>query len=206
MNRSKVPALIVLAVSLLLAGRMAQPYAQNAWMRMNGAVVPTGTFEMAYPGCTPAHLVSVTGHRADGPEEHPRAAAYHVLLIFPADSIRDAGVVSTTDNVTFALTNRWELWSGGRKTAQRAFGSDYDSVRRRVRIGGRRFALAKGNMFVVRYDEQGRQTVTQLHRTLFDADPINVSRAYKALFPGDAVIQDLLRYPYPPCPRRDGPR
>ncbi|HEX6750359.1 MAG TPA: hypothetical protein VF092_23905 [Longimicrobium sp.] len=204
MNRSKVPALIVLAVSLLVFGRIAAPHAQSALMRMNGAVVPDGTSNMEYGG-KPARMLSVIGHHADRPSDPPNAAAYHVLVIFPADSVRNVERVSTVGDVAYALTNEWELFSGGRKTVQRTFASDYDPLRKRVHIGGRRFALSRGNMFVVRYDEQGRQTVTQLRRTLFNAHPLDVSRAYQALVPGDPVIQDLLRYSSPRCPKRAAP-
>jgi len=203
MNRSKVPALIVLAVSLLLAGKMAEPYAQSAWMRMHDAVDPDGTSAMEYGG-KPARMLSVIGHLPGGPGE-PTTAAYHVLVIFPADSVHNIERASTAGDVTHALTDEWELWSGGQVSGQRAFASDYDALRKRVRIGGRRFGLAKGNLFVVHYDEHGRQTVTQLPRSVPSTNQYDVSRVYQALVPGDPVIQDLLRYPSRRCPKRAAP-
>ena len=93
-----------------------------------------------------------------------------------------------------------EVWSGVRKTAVRSFTSDYDAVRQRVSIGGRRFRLSRGNLFLVRYDRQGGQRLTQLPHVVFNTNPIEVTRVYQSLVPGDPVVRDLFRYPPPARP------
>ncbi|HEX8246295.1 MAG TPA: hypothetical protein VF541_22520 [Longimicrobium sp.] len=144
-------------------------------------------------------MLSVVGHRSA--DQRTKAAAYHVLVLFPADSVTSAATLSTSGDLAFAVSDEVEVWSGGEVTAVRSVASSYDPVRRRVSIGGRRFALSRGNLFLVRYDRQGRQTVTQLPHVVFDPDPFEVSRIYQSLVPGDPVIRDLFHYP-PPTQRR----
>ena len=188
MGTSRVPALLVLAATLLLAGWMGSS-------RENGPVVPEGTSTMAYGG-RPARLVSVFGHRLQPPDE-PSASfgAYHVLVTFAADSVTSVSTSAGGSDLHHALSDAWKLWDGA-ETGQEpvvSITAGYDPVRQRVEIGGRRFSLARGNLFVVRYDAAGNASVRQLPRTVYETDPLSVTHAFQALLPADPVVRDLFR-------------
>lgn len=196
MGFSRIPALLVLAATLLLAGWMGSN-------KVNGAVVPEGTSTLSFGG-KPARLVSVFGHLVQ-PRDEPSASfgAYHVLVVFPADSLSDVSTSSGGNDVHHVTTAAWKVWSRAdraRGGAAVSFTSEYEPVPQRVRIGGRRYSLARGNLFVVRYDAAGHASVRQLPRTLYETDPLNVAQAFQALLPADPVIRDLFRHPQPTPP------
>ncbi|HEX8246296.1 MAG TPA: hypothetical protein VF541_22525 [Longimicrobium sp.] len=54
MDRSRLPALIVLAMGVFVSFQVARPFAREGWMRLHHAVVPDGSSHMAYSGKRPA--------------------------------------------------------------------------------------------------------------------------------------------------------
>jgi hypothetical protein len=198
---SKLAAMI--AIVLALAAWLGKDAAISTWLRMTGARVSQGGATAAFSG-KPVVMMSVHGVPEDAVA--PEAGLYHVLVIFPADSVtwvtsdQGGGVIATTHD-------EWQTWSrfagdGEPVALHRSLDSRYNALLNRVSIRGRDYPLAHGNLFVARFGNGGRVDVIQLTRTIPATNPYTVIEAFRAALPGDAVLRDLYRYPKAPCPRR----
>jgi hypothetical protein len=200
MMRNRTAPALVLAFGLLMAAAAAWNPAQLQWMRMHDSVVPTGSGTMGF--VKPVTIVSVSGHRAGDPSGVSDVAAYHMIVTFAAaDSVSQRWSSSGGSQFEHTASDDWWAWSGAR-AVRRSMVSRYDAVRQRVDILGRRFSLSDGNLFVVRYDEQGRSSIRQLARTLRTTDPMLVARTYQGLLPSDPVVAGMLYAPPKPCPQK----
>jgi hypothetical protein len=199
MHRKTVPAL-VLAIGLLLAAAMARNPAQLLLMRLRGSVVPSGSGTLDFGG-KPVTLVNVYGHPGGQADGTGQVAAYHMIVLFSAaDSVSGHGRVSQIDQFARTTAGEWWAWSGPR-AVRRTLVARYDGLGHRVEIGGRRFPLSAGNLFVARFDERGRLSVRQLARTMRTTDLWLVAQTYHALLPSDPIVANMLRAPQRPCPK-----
>jgi hypothetical protein len=67
----------------------------------------------------------------------------------------------------------------------------YDAVWQTITVESKTYRLAKGNLFVIRFDQAGRPTVTQLNATVNQRDWDAAVKAFKSLVPDDPLVQQL---------------
>jgi hypothetical protein len=198
MAASRKSLAAMLLAGLGLAPFVAQHSAGEWWVWMRGGVVPSGTDVTVISG-RPARIFTVLGHRLghDRGSVTPRAI-YHVLTLIAADSVSEVSTPGSAGVFHATATASFLAWTGpcGRETsARRDLVTQYDAVRRRVRIAGERFDLSRGNLFIVRYDPAGRQFVTQVPRTI--SDPLDTIDAFRGFLSRGRAVPDPLR-PAPP--------
>ena len=205
MRSSRRTEILILAATLLFGAWLARYPAMYAWMRHTGALSPHGTHTESWMG-KPGTILSMIGHPAQmGATGFDRSLGiYHVLIFFPGDSLTPLEGSSLSNDFSGTVSQAWNVWSGepGHERAiQRALTTRYDGLRQTVKVHDRRYSLADGNLFVVRYDARGGVSVRQLRQTYRDVGSFD---AFQALLPGDPAVRDLTHYDAEtkPCPRR----
>lgn len=201
-SQKKLAALLALAVAAT-AWLGAWSFV-TLWMWTTGARVANGGSTAAFAG-KPAVLVSVFGAPTRAISQ--QAGLYHVLVIFPADSVSTVVSGITSGDVVARTHDEWNAWSrfevgGGPQAWRRSLDSDYNALLNRVTIHGRAYSLARGNLFVARFGDGDHVEVVQLPRRVHERAAASVVKVYQASLPGDAVVRGLKRYPKQPCPRR----
>lgn len=202
---------LVLSVFLVLLAlfvpSVALPFGRDAWMRVSGAVVANHVSTHDFVG-KPVSFLSVGGPRwVSWSEQRERAAAYHVLLLFPSASLTDNGGSSGVSDHRHTAVRSWRVETGGRAVDMR-FEAQYDAVWRTVEIGDRRYSLSNGNVFVVRFGEGPQPSVAQIDTAiavLGDGDALE--GAVKSKLRGDEAVQRTLRdlRDYGDCASRQAP-
>jgi hypothetical protein len=207
MRRPKMAELSFVALIVVGIGWFYHVPAMYAWMRHTGSVAPHGLTRGSFQG-KPGSMITVVGHtpRAyDTTREPPFVGAYHVLVMFSADSLttREEDWSVTTGPVRQDINEAWDVWSNGR-AVRHDLSTHYDGFLRIARIGERQYSLKRGNLFVVRYDSQDRMSVQQLSHTYRADDTGEALTTIQRLLPGDAAVQDLTHFDLPgkPCPHR----
>ncbi|HET7464037.1 MAG TPA: hypothetical protein VFJ82_22465 [Longimicrobium sp.] len=173
------------------------------WLWMTGALVANGRGDASFTG-KPAATVSVYG--APSNSLGSRAGVYHVLVIFPADSVTWVVAGSTSGDVIATTHDEWKVWArfgnGEPVATGRSLDSQYNALLSRVTIRGHHYSLARGNLFVARFGDGDRVEVVQIPRHVSDTRSGDVVKTFQAFLPNDPVVRDLYRYPKVPCPRR----
>lgn len=188
---------IALAVSLillaLLVPTVAFPAGREAWMRVSRAVVPNESNSMDFMG-KPVSFLSVGGPRwVSWSEQKEDQAAYHILFLLPSASATENGRSSGNDGYHHTATRSWRL-DDGVPAAEVRFEGRYDAVWRRVEIGGQRYSLSNGNVFIVRLAEGSRPRVAQIDTTLAELEAgMALERAVMSKLPGNDPAQSALR-------------
>ena len=202
MQRSRGVVIIAVTATLLLMGWMIRIPVMYAWMRHTGAVAPHGTHTENFMG-KPGMVISIVGHTPHAGETSISrgVGAYHVLIVFPADSLQALDWSSFSGEVSGGASQAWNVWSGER-AVRREFATEYNGFLYTAKLGGHRYSLAHGNLFVVHYDARGRMFVRQLRHTFRDENSPDLVRVFQSLLPGDAAVRDLTRFDAPPCPPR----
>jgi hypothetical protein len=163
----------------------------GAWKRLIGAVEVNTTSNRGYQH-KPVRFLTESGNRWGTEGFSDRRSAYHVLFFHPGQDLE---------------TLNWDNDVVGK--------SRYSSLLHTVTIGDRRYWLQQGNLFVVRFGDDGEPRVTQL-RASFHEVPSDIfsyfrlEEAFMEATRGDAEVQFALGdlYNYPPkakrrCPPRD---
>jgi hypothetical protein len=141
----------------------------------------------------PVRFLSVGGPRwVSWSEQKPREAAYHVLLLLPSASVTDNGRSTGNDGHRHTAMRSWLVETGGHVVETR-FEGRYDALWRTVGIGGRRYSLSDGNVFVVRFGEGSQPSVVQIDTTIAELYAVDVlPGAVKSRLPRDEVVQRTL--------------
>lgn len=202
---------IAIAVSLVLLNvlvpAVAFPAAREAWMRVSRAVVPNNSSLGDFMG-KPVSFVSIGGSRwVSWSEQKQNEAAYHVVVLLPSATATENGWSTANDGYRHTAARSWRL-DDGAPAAEVRFQAEYDVMWGRVEIGGRRYSLSKGNVFVVRLAEGRRPIVTQLDTTLTDLHAERaLERAVLASLPAADPARPALRGLFgPDCDSRKPPR
>src|ERR1700741_240191 len=158
MRSSKSQPLFVATVLVLCFGWAFRVPAMYAWMRHTGSVAAHGTASWSEVG-KPATVLTGIGHTPHVGETEisaPSVGAYHVLVLFSADSLTARNDWNITlGSVGQGVSQAWNVWSGEpghERAVRRELSTRYDGFLRGGEMGGRRYALRDGNLFVVRYD------------------------------------------------------
>jgi hypothetical protein len=212
MRDSRIRSLVPLAALLLLLGWMLRIPAAYAWMRHTGGLEPHGSSIGSFSG-KPGTILSIFGHTPYIENDHtpaPQVGASHVLVLFSADSLSPAELLPGEWRVepgiaTTSQAQAWRVWSGApghEHAVRRVFTTHYNGFLRRVELDGRRYSLADGNLFVVRYDARGRVSVRQLRHTFRGTDWVEIVKVFQALLPSDPAVRGLMDSSTKACPRR----
>lgn len=175
-RRLVAPTVLSLAAVAAVAAR---PQLQQARMYMSGSVIPEGSRTLATVG-REAMWLSVEGSRWVTRDRQEDAAAYYALVIPPRGSLREDDSTSTNDGVTHANTFHWvserDAAGGERVLTRRSLTVSYNAVKGEVSVGPEAYTLSRGNVFVVRLDEEWRPHVTQLESGFSDVDGFDRAR------------------------------
>ena len=207
MRRSIWAGLIVF-MALAYVGWHQRGQVVQAWMRHTGAISPAGTAELGFAG-KPGRTISIVGYPAGRQpqmmDSRTMLGAVHALVLVAGDSVTQGRQSVSSSSVGSVATHELNVWSGAH-AVRRTFDLQYDGFSRTASLNGHRFSLKHGNLFVVRFDSNGRPTVQQLAHTLRDGDADKVARAFQALLPNDRAVQDLTTFfTKQPCPPRTAP-
>lgn len=198
---------LALLVGFVAAAGFPYPL-KEAWARHNGAVLPEGGWSHKYYG-HPVRLTGIVGKRWEGGREVQNVAALHVLLLFPGDSLVDGAGSAGNDGINGTLHRQWQVgWRTGPGEwmfKEESFEAEYSSIWNSVRIGGRRYSLDDGNLFVVRYSPDASARVVQLPSTLSGSPEFHeVEQRFRTLLRDDPQALSLFPSrnpaPAPRCP------
>lgn len=184
-------ALVLLAIFLAIA---LKPLWGKAWIYMSGAVIPKGSSTHSY---AEHHnlLLSVDGERWVSSDRREKATAYHALVILPEGELREDSNTSTSDGVTHTDTLKWlrlRAQGDSYQAEAKSLTIVYHALTQKISVGSDTYRLSKGNIFVVRLDEEWRPTVTQFEATLDKADESDeVVEFFKRALPEDEAVKKL---------------
>ena len=194
-----------IALAAMLAVRAIHPSPVGAWQRVIGAVEPNGSGTATYVG-KPVRLLSVYGTRPGKDHYHERASAYHVLILHPTPEVSLRESWSTSSRYSHAIR---EAWAWGDARSELRFESRYSPLLHSVTIGGRRYWLWRGNLFVVQFGDDGKPRVRQFHAHVREGqyDTRLLENAFMRAARKDPEIQRALRdlHNYPAKAKRRCP-
>lgn len=184
---------LALGLLAVLAAIASLPPAKGAWLRLSGAVMPSGSRTHTYHD-RPVRILSAEGRRWAAWDELEDASAYHALVLFPHGELRDTWSSSGGDGFTHTSVERWQ-WSRGQPGGgfeERELKIVYDALWRTVTVNSRTYRVADGTLFVVRFGEQSHPAVTQLEAPLDGGAGMKEAvDAFKAELPEDMMVQQL---------------
>jgi hypothetical protein len=165
------------------------------WLHRSGAVIPNGSHTLAFTD-RPFRLLSVEGQRwVDG--RLLEASAYQALVIFPAVIPQDKSSTSGGDGFSHTDTQRWLVPIGGRPANDQSFEEkeltiNYDALWQTIALENRIYHLKRGNLFVIRFDQNWQKSVTQLNLIMNgSADDQEVIDAFKSVLKDDQAVRQL---------------
>ena len=197
MDRKPTFTRVALISLLVLLVAPMEYLGQQAWMYMSSAVSPysTGTLETDQGNV----LVSVGGERWASWFAKEQATAYHALVVPPQGAFREADGSSSSgggDDFTDKVTLKWPRMRDRGNDPQAAeagsFTIVYHALTHRVSLGRETYWLAKGNLFLVRLDDEWRPHVTQVGEVV--DKPIEIYElveAFKRALPDDEEVERL---------------
>lgn len=192
-NKRKLTFGLGSALLIVFAFTFYLPQAKKRWLRHTGAVIPGGSHTQSYTD-KPCTILSVIGERwaPDGRLED--AAAYHALVVFPMIMPSTNEWVSGGDGLTHTDIQKWRAPNVAGMASDLA-GTDlaivYDALWQTITVESKTYRLANGNLFVIRYDQNWRPTVTQLNQTVNQRGIDSEVKAFKSLLPDDKLVQQL---------------
>ena len=186
---------VAFGLLILFAARIYLPSVKTMWVRHSGAVIPNGSHTEVYTA-KPFRILSVKGQRwVDG--RLLEASAYHALVIFPIVIPKDDYSSSGGDGFTHTDIQEWlvpigEPSANGQTFEKRAGQLPMTHCGKRSHSSLSTYHLTRGNLFVIRFDQNWQPAVNQLNVTVnSDADHDEEVRAFKAALKDDALVQQL---------------
>lgn len=186
------------------------PALQMTGAELTGAVMPNHTSASRLGIRERVDIHSIGGDRRVlwGASEH--AAALHLLVVLPAKkaTLIDHPPGSADSPVERTIGGTYRLDDGAHRGAVVRAEATYDLFRRTATIGGARYRLSRGNLFVVRVDENLHPVVTQLDQSFGGMDDQRaLLRAFRSGSRSDPQVRRalsaILDAPAPPAKRRN---
>jgi hypothetical protein len=178
----------------MIAAIALLPRGKTVWLHLSGAVMANDTRIECYTA-KPFRILSVTGQKWAGWDKLEAASAYHALVVLPHIVPNDSGSVSSGDGFTDTAIEKWQPWkvrSDIGPAEERELAVIYDAVWQTITIRARTYHLEKGNLFVIRFDENWQPAVTQLKATISkDAGVEEVVKVFKFILREDKTVQQL---------------
>ena len=197
------------ALLALVFLKLAGPGLQMTGARLTGAVMANHTSTSSFEFERRMDLHSIGGDRGLlwGANEH--VAALHLLVVLPAKEVTVLDRPPRLDGspLEHTIGGTYRLDDGAHRGAVVPAEATYDLVRRTATIGGVRYRLSRGNLFVVRLGDDLQPVVTQLHASFGDLnDQQGLLRAFRAHTRSDAEVQRALSAFQDPPVRRGARR
>ena len=145
-----------------------------------------------------ALIVTMTGQRkSTGTAEPSQVSVYHALVFYPGGAVTGSGSGGRSSDdpvssevVIWTLPNAMGLSS--ENTSERKLEILYDAIEATVTVDGKTFELSRGNMFIIRIDDNWVPTASQLNEKLDEpATPQSALDKFKSIFTNDGSIQQL---------------
>ncbi|MDQ3819025.1 MAG: hypothetical protein M3362_15300 [Acidobacteriota bacterium] len=164
---------------------------KKAWLRYTGAVSPSGSRTHTFTD-KPARILSVSGQRWVTWDRQEEATVYYALVLFPSSMVNNNGFVSGGNDFTYTDIERWLVWNDKEGSYQPQLEIDYDAMWQTISVDSKSYKLSKGNLFVIRFDDAWKPTVTQLGITInIDASPEDLINTFKSALREDRLVQQL---------------
>ncbi len=194
---------LILALIIILFALSLKPSAEKYWLYASGAVIPNGTSKHrfsdgawtdSYSGFPDVCLLSATGERWVSSKKAVRARAYYALVILPRVPLRENGSSSSGDDRTQISTLKW-LRENSPADERQNTGEEldlsvtYNAIFQAVTIDSENYSLAKGNLFVIRINEELQPQVTQLDAIIRGDDEFAVIEYFKRIVPDEETLQ-----------------
>jgi len=141
---------------------------------------------------TNGKLITICGTRRVSLQQ---VSLYHCIIFYPKGRFELQANKTSSDGRVSTLTDTWKLQKSrlrGQKNAHEGtITIRYDTINKSVSIGSEEYRIAKGNLFVVRWDEKGSVQAKQVLATLDEClDAEEVLGFYKKVLP-DREIKKL---------------
>lgn len=193
-NKRKYKLGIAVGLIAMIAAIGLPLKAKTMWLYLSGAVIPSSHRTQRYTD-KPFRVMSVTGQRWVTWNKLEDASAYYALVVLPLVMPDDNDFESGGNGFTHTDIERWQQRKGQFNKSlaeERELAVTYDAVWQTITVGSRRYRLANGNLFVIRYDENWRSEVTQLEATInHDAELGEVTNAFKSALSEDKAVKQL---------------
>ena len=188
---------LILALIIYLFALNLKPSAEKYWLYASGAVIPggtsttkfsDGTWKYSYSGYPDVYLLSAVGERWVSSKETVPARAYYALVILPRVPLRENGSIGSNDGRTHIKTLKWlreNSPADERQNTEEEFDLSvtYNAIFQAVTIDSENYSLAKGNLFVIRINEELQPQVTQLDAIIRGDDQFAVIEYFKHAVP-----------------------
>lgn len=194
-KRRNYTRLALVLLVLILATAWLKPLWQKAWLYMSSAVIPNTTRTLSFANQGKL-MLEVGGERWASWYAQEQATAFHALVIPPEGAIRQDDGSSGGTDITHKVTLMWlhtkEQGGNPPQAEAKSFTIVYHSLTQRVSVGSETYRLAKGNVFLIRLDDEWQPRVTQGEAVLDKpADHDEVIEVFKRVFPDDEEVKKL---------------
>lgn len=197
---------LILALIIYLFALNLKPSAEKYWLYASGAVIPNGTsthsfsggtWTYSYSGFPDVYLLSAVGERWVSSKKAVRAKAYYALVILPRVPLRENGSSSSNDGRTQISTLKWLRENSPaderQNTAEKFdLSVTYNAIFQAVTIDSENYSLTKGNLFVIRINEELQPQVTQLDAIIREDNEFAVIEYFKRTVPDEETLQKIF--------------
>ena len=190
-----IRACLIIATIVFLACAPSD-YAQNIdvdriladWQFTPGILVPYGSGGHAFKPV--GQLLYVEAARRISPAKLEEGFSIYHALIFSPEA--NCGSSSTGQGPISIQRPFWKCKDIGRSEDFIPLTISYDAVHRTLTINSQSFDVSRGNLFVIRVDDNWNVTANQLPVILSRSmEPKNVLHAFKLALPHDRPVQSL---------------
>ncbi len=221
-NLKKSVFAVTFGLLILFAATIYLPSAKTMWIRHSGAVIPNGSSEQVYTDkpfrilsvtgqrWVGGRLLEASAYHAlvifptvipkdhDSSSEGKNAFTQTDINKWSVPFTDDhGGSRAGGDGFTHTDINQWWVPTPGRSADSQGFDLreleiTYDALWQTITLNAHTYHLAKGNLFVIRFDRSSSPAVTQLNVTLNTRAEVDEQvNAFKAALKDDPSIQQL---------------
>ena len=185
---------MIMALLLLPVSVVTMTYTCNQSLPESGndAIIANTSSEMSPFDNANGQLITICGARKSSLQQF---SLYHCIILYPKGELIDQGSKTSTEGVVSTLTDTWKIQKSlrrGQKSIQE--GSliiKYNASNKSISVDSDEYEVAKGNLFVIRFDGKERAKVKQVLATLDGCvDAEEVLNFYKKVLP-DREIKSL---------------
>ena len=143
----------------------------------------------------PVTLLTVNGSQRLSKTNVKRSSVYHALIFHPDSRVLSLGGGFSNDGQLSTVTISWTIQktpNDFRNTEEKELKITNHVVNQMITVGPDEFSLTKGNLFIIRLNENWLPASTQIIQQLTESvDRKTVLDTFKTSTPDDEVIQKL---------------
>ena len=161
----------------------------NDWQFTPGILVPYGSGGHALKPV--GQFLSLEGSRRISPAKLEDGFSIYHALIFSPEANCGSSVAINQGQISIARPF-WKCKDIGRSEDFIPLTISYDAVHRTLTINSQSFDVSRGNLFVIRLDDNWNATASQLSVIVSRSmEPKSVLHAFKLALPHDRLVQSL---------------